>query len=73
MHLGDHLGGVQEHEQRVQRKCHILQWRVMLKGLWGVHTHRDDTDDGTGSKQGMDPLQEEDNFLKFYYSNIVIS
>lgn len=60
MHLGDHLGGVEEHEQCVQRERHILQWRVMLECLGGVHTHRDDTDDGTGPQQGVHPLQEED-------------
>lgn len=59
VHLGNHLGGIEEHEQRVQHECYILQWRVMLKGLWGVHTDRDDTDDGAGSKQRMNPLQKE--------------
>lgn len=29
----------------------------MLKCLRGVHTHRDDTDDGTGPQQGVHPLQ----------------
>lgn len=33
----------------------------MLKGLWGVHTHRYDTDDSTGPEQRMDPLQQKDN------------
>lgn len=56
VHLGDHLSSVEEHEQRVQRECHILQRRVMLKRLWGVHTHGDDTDDGAGSQQRVHPL-----------------
>lgn len=42
----------------------------MLKCLGGVHTHRDDTDDGTGPQQGMHPLQKEDkrrnNDKRFY-------
>lgn len=39
VHLGNHLSGVQEHEQCVQCKGDILQRRVMLKCLGGVHTH----------------------------------
>lgn len=31
----------------------------MLKCLGGVHTHRNDTDDGTGSQQRVHPLQKE--------------
>lgn len=60
MHLGNHLSGIEEHEQCVQSECHILQRRVMLKCLGGVHTHRDDTDDGTGPQKRVHPLEEED-------------
>lgn len=60
MHLGDHLCSVEKHEQRVQCEGHILQRRVVLEGLGGVHTNRDDTDDGTGPQQGVHPLQGED-------------
>lgn len=77
MHLGNHLGSVEEHEQRVQHERYVLQWRVMLKGLWGVHTDRDDTDDGTGSKQRMNPLQKEHkkryNDKMWDYCNILTS
>lgn len=66
VHLGDHLSGVEEHEQSVQCKRHILQRRVVLKGLWGVHTHRYDTDDSTGPQQRMNPLQQEDNDKMFH-------
>lgn len=59
VHLGDHLSGVEEHEQRVQRERHILQRRVMLKCFGGVHAHRDDADDGTGPQQGVHPLQRK--------------
>lgn len=58
VHLGDHLGGVEEHEQRVQREGHVLQRRVMLERLGGVHTHGDDADDGAGPQQSVHPLQE---------------
>lgn len=60
VHLGDHLSGVEKHKQRVQRERDILQRRIMLKCLGGVHTHGDDTDDGTGSQKGVHPLQKED-------------
>lgn len=49
VHLGDHLSSVKEHQHCVQSERHILQWRVMFKGLGSVHTHRNDTDDGTSS------------------------
>lgn len=49
VHLGDHLSSVKEHQQCIQSERHILQWRVMLKSLGSVHTHRNDTDDGAGS------------------------
>lgn len=48
VHLGNHLRRVQEHQQRVQCECHILQWRVVLERHGGVHAHGDDADDGTG-------------------------
>lgn len=56
VHLGDHLGGVEEHEQRVQRERHILQRRVMLECFGRVHANGDDADDGTGPQQSVHPL-----------------
>ena len=56
VHLGDHLSGVEEHEQRVQGKGHVLQRGVVLERLGCVHTHADDADDGTGSQQRVHPL-----------------
>lgn len=48
VHFGNHLSGVKEHQQCIKSERHILQWRVMLKSLGSVHTHRNDTDDGAG-------------------------
>lgn len=48
VHLGDHLGSVEEHEQRVQGKSDVLQWGIVLESLGRVHAHRDDTDYGAG-------------------------
>lgn len=67
MHLGDHLSRVEEHEQRVERECHILQGRVVLKCLGCVHAHRDDADDGAGSQQGVHPLQEVVRELAYFH------
>lgn len=50
VHLCDHLGRVQEHQQRVQCERDVLQRRVMLECLGGVHTHGDDADDRTGAE-----------------------
>lgn len=50
VHLGDHLGSVEEHEQRVQGEGDVLQRGIVLECLGCVHAHRDDTDYGAGSQ-----------------------
>lgn len=49
MHFCYHLCSVKKHQQSIKSKCHILERRIMLEGFWSVHTHRNNTDDGTNS------------------------
>lgn len=49
MHFCYHLCSVKKHQQSIKSKCHILERRIMLEGFWSVHTHRNNTDDGTDS------------------------
>lgn len=71
MHFGDHLCSVEEHQQRVQGKGDILQGWVVLKGLRCIHTHRNDTDYGTGPQERMNPLRTK-NTICFREWNILM-
>ena len=39
VHLGDHLCGVEEHEEGVQGEGDVLQGGVVLERLGSVHAH----------------------------------
>lgn len=71
MHFRDHLCSVEEHQQRVQGKGDILQGWVVLKGLRCIHTHRNDTDYGTGPQERMNPLRTK-NTICFREWNILM-
>lgn len=62
VHLCDHLGSVEEHEQGVQGEGDILQWGIVLERLGCVHAHGDDTDYGAGPQQRVHPLRKITHF-----------
>ena len=56
VHLGDHLSGEEEGHAKVNAEGHVHEYRVEVEGLRGVHTDRDDAQQGTHPQYAPHPM-----------------